>query len=279
MNKMVIWLIVIALIIAIITYLVLEVNTLEISKYNIKSDKLPQDFEGYKVAHISDFHNTKSSFLKRKIIKSLNKEKPDILVITGDLIDSRRTNMNIALTFLEKIKDIPIYYVAGNHESRIEKYPEFKERLKSLGVIVLENEKVYLTKNSQKIALIGLQDPSFETSENNSKEMAKLINSYLQNLATENNFEIMLLHRPEHLNVYAKNHVDVVFSGHAHGGQVVIPFIGPVIAPNQGFFPELTSGVNTKDNTNLVISRGIGNSLCPIRFNNNPELVYVTLHK
>lgn len=277
MKKIVIGLIIILIIIAI--YLYLEVTTLEVSKYNVKSDKLPEAFDGYKVAHISDFHNTKSNRLKNKILQTLEKDKPDILVITGDFIDSRRTNMQVSLAFIEKIKDIPIYYVAGNHESRIKDYPKFKKELQNLGVKILENEKIELTQKTDSISLIGLQDPSFDTNERDTKGMTQLVDKWLKSYSTKDKFEILLLHRPELFTTYVENHVDVVFSGHAHGGQVILPFIGPIIAPNQGYFPKYTSGVHTKDNTNLVISRGIGNSLCPIRINNNPELVYVILKK
>jgi len=277
MKKIVIGLIIILIIIVI--YLYLEVTTLEVSQYNVKSDKLPGAFDGYKIAHISDFHNTKSNRLKNKILQTLEMDKPDILVITGDFIDSRRTNMQVSLAFIEKIKNIPIYYVAGNHESRIKDYPKFKKELQNLGVKVLENEKIELKQKTDIISLIGLQDPSFDTSERDKKGMTQLVDKWLKTYSTKDNFEILLLHRPELFTTYVENHVDVVFSGHAHGGQVVLPFIGPIIAPNQGYFPKYTSGVHTKDNTNLVISRGIGNSLCPIRINNNPELIYVILNK
>ena len=274
-----IFIFILIVLILVIVYLYFECTFLKIDRYKIISDKLPRAFNGYKIAHISDFHNTKSVYLKKQILKSLQSDKPDILVITGDLIDSRRTNMKISLDFIKQIKNIPIYYVAGNHESRIKEYKIFKEKLRKLKVMVLENEKIQLMKEDSTIDLIGLQDPSFETSENNTKEMKVIVNNYLQNLTTKEKFEILLIHRPELLEIYAKNNTDLVFCGHAHGGQVVIPFVGPIIAPNQGFFPKLTSGVHHKKNTNLVISRGIGNSLCPIRINNKPELIYVTLEK
>lgn len=268
---------VLIIIFVICIYLFLENNTLKVTKYEIEKNNLPKSFDGYKIAHISDFHNTRSNKLKNSILSSLEKEKPDILVITGDLIDSYHTDINISKEFIENIKDIPIYFVAGNHESRIEEYKEFKETLKELGVTVLENEMISLTKAGHYINLIGLQDPTFETGENNMDEITTIVDNYLKKFAVPNNFDILLLHRPELLDVYAQNDIDVVFSGHAHGGQFIIPFIGPIVAPNQGLFPKLTSGVHTKDNTHLVISRGIGNSRIPYRINNNPELIYVTL--
>jgi len=271
---------VLLLLVIVCMYLYFGTTILEVSNHKIESGKLPKSFDGYKIAHISDFHNTKSNKIKNKIIKSLEKNKPDILIITGDLIDSRRTNMKVSLEFIKKIKNIPIYYVAGNHESRIKDYPNFKENLKKLGVNVLENERVKLSKNKSNIYLIGLQDPTFETEERNTDEMKIIVNSYLEDLASEKDFDILLLHRPELFDIYVQNHVDLTFSGHAHGGQFIVPFVGPLFAPNQGCFPKLTSGVHEKNNMNLVISRGIGNSSMPVRINNNPELIFVTLkHK
>ena len=270
-------LVVICVLIAI--YLYFENNTLQISKYNIKNDRLPNGFTNYKIAHISDFHNTKSEKLKKSILKSLQKEQPDILVITGDLIDSYHTDIKISQQFINKIKDIPIYYVAGNHESRIKEYSKFKQELIKMGVNVLENQNISIKNNKDEINVIGIEDPSFETRENNSEEMQKIIDSNLQKLYIEDKFNILIIHRPELLETYAKNNIDLVFAGHAHGGQFRIPFIGPLIAPNQGLFPKLTSGVNHLNNTDLVISRGIGNSRIEYRINNNPELIYVTLEK
>lgn len=277
MKKLMIFIIGMLLIVNIYVYF--ENTTLKISGFTIKKSNLPSDFKNFKIAHISDFHNTRSNRLKNKIINSIEKSKPDILVITGDLIDSRRTNMDISLEFIKKIKNIPIYYVAGNHESRIKMYSEFKTKLKELNVHVLENEKVTIKKGDSQITLIGIQDPAFEISEDNHSDMIPVVDNYLEKLANNNNFEILLAHRPELLDVYSEHNIDLVFSGHAHGGQIILPFLGPIIAPNQGFFPEITEGVYTKNATSLVVSRGIGNSLCPIRINNKPELIYVMLEK
>ena len=94
----------------------------------------------------------------------------------------------------------------------------------------------------------------------------------------KNKYSILLSHRPELFETYVDNNINLVFTGHAHGGQIRIPFIGGIIAPNQGLFPKYTSGIFTKNETNMIVSRGIGNSLFPFRINNNPELVIVELN-
>ena len=276
--KLTILTVIILLFVLIVALIIIENNMVQLNKYDVSTSKLPSDLN-LKIAHISDFHNTKSKEIKNRILKSLKEQNPDVIFITGDFIDSRRTNMEVSLRFIKKIKDIPIYYVAGNHESRIKEYLDFKEQLIKLGVNVLENESVILKNGKSTINLIGLQDPSFETGELNSTKMKEVVNDYLSDLVVNDKYNIVLLHRPELFDTIANNKVDLAFHGHAHGGQVILPFIGPILAPNQGFFPKLTSGVHTKNDTNIVISRGIGNSLCPIRINNNPELVYVTLEQ
>lgn len=260
-------------------YLWYGMYILSVSKYKIKSNKISKDLSGYKIAHISDFHNTRSKILKEQILKSLDKEKPDILLITGDFIDAYRTNINIAIDFIKQIKNMPIYYVAGNHESRIKEYNKFKKEIVKLGVNVLENESISIKVKKTEFNIIGLQDPTFETTEKNVDQMKVIVDKYLSGLSNSKRFQILLIHRPELQDIYCKHNIDITVCGHAHGGEFIIPFIGPIIAPNQGFFPKLTSGVHTKNNSNLIISRGIGNSSVPLRFNNNPELIYITLQE
>ena len=93
----------------------------------------------------------------------------------------------------------------------------------------------------------------------------------------ETAYAILLSHRPELFETYAACGVDLVLSGHAHGGQFRLPFIGGLIAPNQGLFPKYDAGLFTDGNTNMIVSRGIGNSIIPIRFNNRPEIVLLEL--
>lgn len=90
-------------------------------------------------------------------------------------------------------------------------------------------------------------------------------------------YSILLSHRPELFEVYAKNNIDLILSGHAHGGQFCLPLIGGLLAPNQGLFPKYDSGIYTQENTNMVVSRGIGNRLFPFRFNNCPEVILIEL--
>ncbi len=258
-------------------YLYYENNYLQVSNYTIESNKIPKDFDGFKIAQISDFHNTKSKKLTNDLVEEIKKTKPNIIVLTGDLVDSYKTNINVVISFVEKINDIaPIYYVTGNHEARIDNYDELKDKLEKNKVIILDGKLEIIKKDNSEINLVGIDDPSFNF--NTYRDDSTIIQDSLVPIKyNKNNFNILLSHRPELIETYAKNNFDLVLSGHAHGGQIRIPFIGGLIAPNQGLFPKYTSGIYEMNNTKMIISRGIGNSVLPFRVNNRPELVVIKL--
>ncbi len=250
--------------------------TMRVSHYNIIDNNIPKEFSNYKIVQISDFHNIKT---KDKLIKSIKNENPNIIVITGDLIDSYKTNVNRAVEFINKIIDIaPIYYINGNHESRIIGYVELKKQLEKLSVNVLDNKMIRLEYKGAFIDLFGISDPEFSTNlyMSNTEKIDMVLKKFDFSI---NSYKILLSHRPELLDVYASYPINLVFSGHAHGGQFRLPFIGGLYAPDQGLFPKYTTGIYELNNTKMVVSRGLGNSIIPIRFNNRPEIVIVTLNK
>lgn len=267
-------------------YLYNQNTKIKVSNYMIKNKRIPSNFNGYKIAHISDFHNTNSKRAKSIIIKKLKEHTPDILVITGDLIDSRRTNIYTAKEFVTNIKlslNSNIYYVLGNHESRLKNISKLEENITKAGAIILRNEKIELTKSGnnnqeQYIQLIGIDDPAFSTNIEKENEIKRVLNKNLKAIGKDKDkFTLLITHRPEHIDIYSNNNVDLVFTGHAHGGQIRVPFVGGIIAPGQGLLPKYTSGVYNINNTSMVVNRGVGNSKFPFRINNRPELVFVTL--
>ena len=270
--------IIILIMVALLCYYLYFQNTeLQVSGYDIVDSRIPKEFNEYKIVQVSDFHNTKSNKLTDDLVKEIKIQNPNVIVITGDLVDSRKTNIDVAISFIKRIKDIaPIYFVTGNHESRISKYGVLKEKLEKESVIVLDNKAEILEIYAAKINLIGINDP------NMSYHPYALDNEKIKNELTDtnydkNNYSILLSHRPELFDTYVDSKLDLVLTGHAHGGQVRIPFIGGLISPNQGFFPKYTGGKFKEDNTNMIVSRGIGNSIIPFRVNNRPELVVVQL--
>ena len=253
-------------------------TALELNKHAIKSYKLPSEFDGFMIAQISDLHNAEIGDDNEKLLALLKEADPDIIAITGDMIDSRRVDIQVALDFAkEAIKIAPCYYVNGNHELRVLEYEDLKEGLKEIGVIILENEKATISKEDESLTIIGLSDPSLESGYIYTEE-GKILDLYLNKLSKEDdNYKILLSHRPEYFDLYCEAGIDIVLSGHAHGGQIRLPFVGGIIAPHQGFFPKYDGGLYEKDETNMIVSRGIGNSLFPVRFNNRPEVVLIQL--
>ena len=261
----------------IIYYLNYENTSLIVSNYEIKNNKIPNEFNTFKIVQISDFHNTQSDKLTNNLITQVKLKKPNIIVITGDLIDSNKTDIERAINFVKELKSVaPIYFVLGNHESKGSYYIKLKEELTKNNVIILDNKVDVIQIGDSKLNLLGINDPSVAHEASIPDE--QIIKTELSNIKYDNkNYSILLSHRPEVFNIYVENKIDLVLTGHAHGGQIRIPFIGGVVAPNQGFFPKYTRGIFTEDETTMIVSRGIGNSILPFRINNRPELVVIEL--
>lgn len=253
-------------------------TALELNCYTITSEELPEMFDGYRIAQVSDLHNAEMGKDNEKLLTMLQNAQPDIIVITGDLIDSRDTDLAVALRFAEQAIEIaPCYYVTGNHEARIPEYPKLKEGLTERGVFVLEDARLEIEQSGETIVLLGVDDPSFEV-DYLSGDAHTLMKDKLEALMNKDDgYTILLSHRPELFEIYADHGVNLVLSGHAHGGQFRLPFAGGLVAPNQGLFPEYDAGQYMDHNTCMIVSRGVGNSIIPIRFNNRPEVVLIEL--
>lgn len=264
------------ILIGIIFWVIWGNKALQISNITIKSNHLPKDFDGFRIAHISDLHNTQFKNKNEELLSIIKDGKVDILAITGDLIDANHPDITVALDFVKRAsKLVPCYYVSGNHEVSLPEYSAIKDEIKEAGAVVLDNKEVILQKGKSSITLIGVEDPSIDS--DYLIDDASIISSVLSNFSNNKGFKILLSHRPELFDVYVENRMDVVLSGHAHGGQIRLPFLHGIIAPNQGFFPKYTSGLYAQDSTNMIVSRGLGNSILPLRINNRPEVVFVEL--
>ena len=251
---------------------------LEVNEYEIVSDRIPEAFAGFRIAQVSDLHNKDFGEGYGQLLTLLSQINPDIIVVTGDLIDSRQTDLDIALEFAWQAGKIArVYYVSGNHEARVPEYEDLKTGLVKAGVVILENQKVEITREGESITLMGIDDPSFQEDYlfGDSESVARQAIENLQN--ESDGYTVLLSHRPELFDLYVETGMDLVFSGHAHGGQFRLPFVGGLVAPNQGFFPKYDAGQFNEENTTMIVSRGVGNSIIPIRFNNRPEIVLVTL--
>ena len=256
------------LFLAILTIWLLWGNTaLEVNTFVIADREIPASFDGFRIAQVSDLHNAP---FWEDVVTELKEVKPDIIVLTGDLIDSSNTDVETALDFAEQAAKIaPCYYVSGNHEAWSPGvWDGLRSGLERAGVVLLEDEKVCLEREGESVSLLGLRDPAFGSDRNAVLEALT---------AGEEGYTILLSHRPERFALYVQSGVDLVFSGHAHGGQFRIPFLGGLVAPDQGFFPEFDAGLYEKNGTVMLVSRGVGNSIIPLRIHNRPEIILAEL--
>ncbi len=260
-----------------------QLNHVSLSNYVIENDKIPSSFDGFRILHISDLHSNKLLCHNGKLISKIRALRPDIAVISGDIASRSMTDIDTAVHFARDLSTIcDIYYIPGNHEAAIHHRDILFRQLKNAGATLLFDNRKTIDRGGDSISITGLMDPQFDRfrTKKVSNNMRLMLRLRKMEPVDESMFNILLSHRPEHLALYSNYGYDLVFSGHAHGGQWRVPAFGALYAPDQGVLPEYTGETHTFNGTTMVISRGLGNSfLCPVRINNPFELVVVTLKK
>lgn len=275
--------IVLLIVIALLLFCSYQNRHLETTYYTYKAEHLDAEFDGYRIVQISDLHNAKFGKDNQKLVDRIRECEPDMIVLTGDIVDSNHTNVDRAVQFVDEIVKIcPVYYVTGNHEYWLEasEYDELMSGLTGAGAVILDDQVVEISRGDAKFRLVGLDDRSLSDG-----TLGTLLNDQAgQKEETADNensekkeFTVVLAHEPQYLARYAGTGVDLVLSGHAHGGQFRLPFVGGIVAPDQGFLPEYTAGEYYMNGTEMIVSRGLGNSVIPVRLFNYPEIVCVEL--
>lgn len=250
---------------------------IDVSHYEIKSDKLNQKYNNYKIMLLTDLHNRD---ITEKLVKIVNEENPNIIVMSGDMINEKVDGFDNFFNLCEELKDKTVYYVFGNHEENMsdEKQNEFIEKIKEkTNVILLNNDKVEL---DDSFTIYGF---SHQVKYYLASTKEKIDLNYIEERIGKidiNNFNLLISHDPLLYNLYSEYGFDMVLSGHLHGGIINIPFVGGLLSPDFTFFPKYYKGVNKIGNTNLVISRGLGYGyMIPIRVFNRGEVVIINLMK
>lgn len=257
----------------IVIFLYVNNHWLVVSKYEFESEKVPASFDGLRITQISDLQDALFGEHQERLIAKVKTTNPDLIFITGDLVDSNRYDLERSLQAVRGlVKLADVYYVLGNHEVATNKVNEIYEKLSSLGVHVLSNESTIIERDGERLAIVGIEDP---LSGRTTKEMLEIATRNVQ----PNVLKILLAHRPEVFDTYVEFGIDLVFSGHAHGGQVRIPGIGGLYARGQGIFPKYTAGLYKEGTTTMAVSRGLGNSTVPMRIFNPPEILVMELKK
>ena len=269
-------------------YIKYNVNTLEVTKYVVENKKVPKEFDGYNIVQISDLHSKLFGENNKKLIQKIKSLNPDIVVVTGDLIDGENNNYNVALDFMKEISKLyRVYYIIGNHEQKslIKKYKdEYKDyfnKLHQIDFVNLDNNKVEIVKGESNINLYGLTVPYscykylFDNQETTSIDI-NFLEEKLGKVDREQ-FNILLAHTPFYFDEYEKWGADLTLCGHVHGGIVRLPLVGGLLSPDRKFFPKYDLGEYIKNKSTMIVSKWLGGSKVLIRVNCKPEIVNIKL--
>jgi len=278
-------LIILLIIIVVSIIILIDSNTrLVTTEHILYYDNLPMGFDGFRIVLLADLHGNELGANNERLVESVKAANPDIITIAGDLIDRYqpgnpvKDQLKVAQALAEQLVDIaPVYYVTGNHEWDSGMVRELLEALEGAGVVVLRNDYAQLNVNQvldmrNRLILAGVDDPGGPADMIKPNEFIKQVNEYIKP-----EFFIVMVHRNYSLKMLSELDVDLVLSGHAHGGMIRLPFTDGLVGPSHELFPTYTSGVYSECNTNMVVTRGLGNHLGWTRFLNNPEVVVVEL--
>jgi predicted MPP superfamily phosphohydrolase len=257
-------------------------NWLQATAYEILSSRIPASFDGYCIAQVSDLHKQLFGKHQFRLTRAIRNARPDLIAITGDLTYLGSWNAEDIEDLARQLKDIaPVYFVSGNHDVLHGDFQKLLSHLESSGIRILEGETTRISRGAESIAVAGIADPRVFRQQGGKGRTIDRWKSALASLRENlgDRYSVLLSHRPEHFALYASLGFDLVLSGHAHGGQIRLPFVGALYAPDQGWLPRYASGVHVSGGTRMIVSRGLGNSWFPIRFLNRPELVVVRLRK
>ena len=261
------------LVVLLIAFLLYDSNTRIVTdEYTLYYEALPVSFNGYRIVQLTDIHAAGFGSGQTELIEAVSDANPNIIVITGDLIDSPE-DLEIVQPLIESLPAVaPVYFVTGNHEWASDALPELIERLKGSGVTVLQNEYTRLTVGDESIVLAGADDPNGPRDMKTPEELVAQIRS-----SEGDPFIVLLEHRNSFLDRLAELNIELVMCGHAHGGVIRLPLVGGVFGPSMEWFPDYTSGVYTENCTNMIVSRGLGNGTGIPRFLNNPQVLVAIL--
>ena len=289
------WFLILAILAASVIWNVYWNSRIVVHTYTHVNEEVPQAFDGFRIVQLTDLHSVRSEKQGQLVYDMICGQNPDVICVTGDLVDSRYyakygvEGEALTLALMEKLITLaPVYFIYGNHEMILLDNPQnngFKIALEKLGVQIINNELVSYTKETdgEFIYIGGIQDPStlykdyrYAFLSNNGERMEAMLDAVTVGVRNEE-FFLLLSHRPEYLEMYDQYPVDLVLTGHAHGGQFRLPFVGGVYAPGQGIFPKYTAGLYETDDLEMYVGTGIGNSVIPVRIFNPPEILTIIL--
>lgn len=266
-------LIILALIAAAAAFLIKDSREdLEISRYEVKSQKLPESFDGFKIVQLSDLHGAEFGEDGMGLVEKVKELEPDIIALTGDFVTDEGDLAAVEKLAARLVKLCPVYFVSGNHEFGSGLAVKVRNILERAGVKYLSNEYLTISRGEDEILLGGVEDPLAYADMLSPDELAQKMND-----AAPDAFKILLGHRNYWMTEYPELPVDLIFCGHAHGGLIRIPGVGGLIGTDRRLFPDFDAGEYNNGRYTLIVSRGLGNSVSIPRIFNRPEIVCVEL--
>ncbi|MBE7033791.1 MAG: hypothetical protein E7406_06140 [Ruminococcaceae bacterium] len=277
------WILIIFGIFVVLLLLLLFLNDkanqkVSITRYTYTDSEIPSAFDGCKIMMISDLHNADFS---EDIVEHIKNEKPDYVVMTGDMVQLPDTSIENTLKIADEVTkmNIPIYAVSGNHDRQCGKYDEIIASLWAHGVYMLEYDSVRFEKDGESIVLMGIQDPRHDVV---TDEKIAAIRGNIKNQLSrrEDYFTILLSHRADLYPQIKDTGVDLILSGHLHGGVVRLPFVGGIVDKDKkiSFSSDYDYGVYEEDgNATMIVSGGCDKNPKKRRFFNPPEILLITL--
>lgn len=269
-------------------------NKIDVTEHSYSKEDFGENLDGLRMVHLSDLQMKSFGQGNKKLASKVKSLRPDLIFFTGDALDRRYESFDNAIALMEKLVDIaPVFFVDGNHERAFVIDDEtkqsmleiFHEELKKLGVRILSNSSEAVKVRNGKIRIMGLDEKEVMIPGKNRLKkredvdlgsLEETIRS-IKSQGDDCDLTVFLAHEPQFIKEYSTSDADFVFSGHAHGGQVRIPFIGGIFAPGQGFLPQMSEGVIVHGRSIMMVSRGLGNSSFPVRVFNCPEIILAVI--
>lgn len=263
--------------------IVRELHGFKVRHYTVTSPKLKRDMRERRLLFLSDLHNHRYGEHNEKLLDAVRRQKPDLILITGDMLVSRQgSQWEVAAEFVKQLPSIcPVYYANGNHEQRMRENPEkygtayfaYKKELEACGVQFLINENAVLSWDGNSVVITGLEVPDScyfrkKRTHLGLREMERRVGK-----ADEGSYQILLVHQPDFMSVYKAWGGDLILSGHLHGGIIRVPGLGGVISPQMGLFPKYSGSLYREEDTSIVVSKGLGTHTVNIRLFNPAELI------
>ncbi len=249
-----------------------ENNTIVTETYTLRSDRIPEAFDGFRVVELADLHGREFGAGNWRLLEAVREAEPDMIALDGDLADDGTDLEVIRALATALVKIAPAYYVTGNHEWAMEQRTELFSILEEAGVVLLHNQFFLLQRGEDRIVVAGVDDPNGPWDQKTPEALTAEIRE-----VCGDPYILLLAHRNDQMNRWSSLQLDVVLTGHAHGGVIRLPWLGGVFGPGRQLFPEYSAGLYRKGRTAMLVSRGLGYTAAPVRLFNRPHLPVLVL--